>query len=646
MADNFDIFGLSWDVLFPVINTLGWALIHFLWQGAAIGALFALGRYLLKNATPHARYSLGLVCLLLLLLAPVATFVTLYQSDTAAGPIPVAAFNDTATAAASLAIDPAQWIESALPWIVLAWTLGVMVMSGRATLNWFLMQRCMRVGVRPVNEEILQRAEMLRELLGIRRVVRVMESTLVHVPTVFGLIKPVILIPTSSLVGLTPAQLELVIAHELGHVKRWDYAVNLFQVMAETLLFYHPVVGWISRQVRDEREQCCDDLVIATCGNRLEYAKALTNLETMRSGGMEPALAATDGQLLQRIERIVCAHGRERESLLGNSGIALVVALALILAGRMADPMAALEQRRTQLADSLFAQLVADSSDTTQYVSLEDASLTVMEPEVTVDIPAESRVTVARTAAAGDDAHRSLPDRPNRAPAASPPLADTNQAVTRGLTDAPELAAQDTPAVEQVPDPSAYAAAVLSELPDDLTSNLANDLASPSAPPLSSSDSDGLPGTGAQSAPPVEAEPVATDDTALEVAMMPRQEPVSRASGPVAIHRVSPEYPRRARMSEAQGWVELEFSLKSNGRVRDVKVIDSSPRRIFDRAARRAMKKWRFDPATVTGERLTQRFDFVLEGEPVEEIAPDWRGCVPSTGSRICRASNPNPIQQ
>ena len=106
-----------------------------------------------------------------------------------------------------------------------------------------------------------------------------------------GWLRPVILFPASALTGLSAEQLEALLAHELAHIRRYDYLVNLLQTTVETLFFYHPAVWWVSAQVRQEREHCCDDLAVAACGDVLTYARALTALEQLR--GSEPQLAAS-----------------------------------------------------------------------------------------------------------------------------------------------------------------------------------------------------------------------------------------------------------------------------------------------------------------------------------------------------------------
>src|SRR6185503_3583474 len=120
-----------------------------------------------------------------------------------------------------------------------------------------------------------------------------------------GWVKPAVLLPAAALTGLSTVQLESLLAHELAHVRRHDYLVNLLQGLIETLLFYHPAVWWVSRQIRREREHCCDDIAVALCGDVKLYAGALAQLEELRGRVLEPALAATGGELLGRIRRLL-----------------------------------------------------------------------------------------------------------------------------------------------------------------------------------------------------------------------------------------------------------------------------------------------------------------------------------------------------
>jgi len=139
----------------------------------------------------------------------------------------------------------------------------------------------------------------------------------------------VVLVPASTLAGLSPQQLEAILAHELAHVRRHDYLANLLQTAVETLLFYHPAVWWVSAQIRRERENCCDDLAVAVCGDRLGYARALVDLEGLRIEAPRLALAASGGSLTDRIRRLVGVPGRPSR----RPWAAGLLALALLPAG-------------------------------------------------------------------------------------------------------------------------------------------------------------------------------------------------------------------------------------------------------------------------------------------------------------------------
>src|SRR5262249_15029310 len=138
---------------------------------------------------------------------------------------------------------------------------------------------------------------------------RLLVSSDTDSPSVTGWLRPIILLPLSAIAGLTPDQLEAVLAHELAHIRRHDYLVNLLQMAAETVLFYHPAVWWISARIRHERDLCCDDLAVRACGGALCYARALTALEKMRAGHPALALGSTDGPLFLRIRRLISGGG-------------------------------------------------------------------------------------------------------------------------------------------------------------------------------------------------------------------------------------------------------------------------------------------------------------------------------------------------
>ncbi len=168
--------------------------------------------------------------------------------------------------------------------------------------------------------------------MGVLRRVSLRASTLIEAPMAMGWLRPVILVPVGALAGLSTAQIEGLLAHELAHIRRHDYLVNLLQSLAEAVLFYHPAVWWVSRQIRIEREHCCDDLAVAaTGGDVLTYARALAELEFCREAHAH-AMAATGGSLRNRIFRLANPSRAAARTVSGGAALALVAAL-LIAAG-------------------------------------------------------------------------------------------------------------------------------------------------------------------------------------------------------------------------------------------------------------------------------------------------------------------------
>jgi beta-lactamase regulating signal transducer with metallopeptidase domain len=320
----------------PFVQTLGWTLLHFLWQGALVAILFANLQAVLRRRSANMRYALSCAAMLLMLALPIATFCALSlnaetgaqathaTAEQAASHQAGAAVNATADSYAAAATTrtaeessmiPAAWrsdemarrLRGWLPWAVALWVSGVLLLSLRMAGGWFFAQRLKRRQTTLAPEEWQERLRDLCARLRVTRPVRLCQSLLVEVPTVIGWLEPVVLVPVRALTGMTPEQLEALLAHELAHIRRHDYLVNLLQTAVETLLFYHPAVWWVSHQMRVERENCCDDVAVATCGDVLVYARALTELEQLRMGYDAPALAvaASGGSLVERIGRLV-----------------------------------------------------------------------------------------------------------------------------------------------------------------------------------------------------------------------------------------------------------------------------------------------------------------------------------------------------
>jgi beta-lactamase regulating signal transducer with metallopeptidase domain len=290
----------------PVTQALGGALADFVWQGAAI----ALGvRALLAcmgRRPAHERYAVACLGLLVMAVLPVGSF---FRAVLAGGTsVTLAAAGGGSLIGGtevSLATWGGAWLEALRPWLLSAWLCGVLLLSLRTGFAWKRARALAHEGTRPPGDLMVQALARVMERTRVGRPVRLLESVAVEVPTVVGLWRPLILVPASAMTGLTVPQLEAVLAHELAHIRRHDYLVNLLQALVETVLFYHPAVWWLSSRIREEREHCADDVAVESCGDALFYSRALAALEQLRAPVPVPALAANGGSLLLRIQRLL-----------------------------------------------------------------------------------------------------------------------------------------------------------------------------------------------------------------------------------------------------------------------------------------------------------------------------------------------------
>jgi TonB family protein len=410
----------------PLVYALGWTLLHFCWQGAAVALMLGCVLGLLGGRSSQARYAAACLALGLMVALPVATFAHVASAEYKAR---------TAMLGSSVVLDAgivlqvgvdqpvtpwpariAMALDRSLPWVLLAWFAGVLVFIGRLNFGLLVARRLKTAGTEPPPPDLLRLFDQLRIRLRVDRAVQLLHSTRVHVPTVIGWLRPVVLLPVSCLTGLSPDQIEAVLCHELAHVRRHDYLVSVIQSVIETILFYHPAVWWVSKQVRRERECCCDELAVEAGGDVLAYARALSFLEENRAAFPEFVLGANGGVLKMRIQRILGAK-RDAE---GSPAAALVVlGLILALAGSYfaADSHA---QARAQAQPQFHAQPqsppweLAGAALPTGIVSLSQEG--IADPEVPAMPPPQgSRVQIAQ---AGPAAPQSTTSQPKGAQAA------------------------------------------------------------------------------------------------------------------------------------------------------------------------------------------------------------------------------------
>ncbi len=346
----------------PALQALGWSLIHFVWQGALLAILLAGARLVLRNRSANARYlaaCAALALMLMLMAGNLLLFTALMPDTTTAqtrsqpsvtlpgGGLQVSIDTVNDDKEGNRAVEPQPLFEqrayarlkTLLPWIVSAWLFGVLALSIRLVGGFIQTSRLRRKKIRQVADWRQEALIGLAHRLRVSKPVVILESALVQAPMAMGWLRPVILFPASALAGLTPDQLEAILAHELAHIRRYDYLVNLLQTVIETLLFYHPAVWWVSRQIRIERENCCDDMAVAVCGDALVYARALTKVERLRKARLELAVTANGGLLMNRISRLVgapLAHSNRAAGLV--TCVIAILTLTAIVAGTRVSP--------------------------------------------------------------------------------------------------------------------------------------------------------------------------------------------------------------------------------------------------------------------------------------------------------------------
>jgi bla regulator protein BlaR1 len=582
-----------------LIEQLGLSLLHFLWQGTLIGLLYWLTLIIARPASAQTRYTLAVGTLFALGLAPIVTFFQLGAVSTGA-PAPLNA--DAAAIAPMLvtASSPAG-PPSLLAWTVVAWLAGVALLSLRLLLGWRHIVRLRRSAQRQALSHLTPLLEHLRKGMAIGKPVILAASDRVRSPVVVGWLKPLILFPTALVNRLDADQIEMILAHELAHIRRHDHLVNLIQTVIETLLFYHPVVALVSRRIRIERENACDDLAVRSTGKRLAYVEMLATLERLRQPGPRLALGVQDGQILGRIRRLV-----ERSRPRRQMGITLPALLGLMLAagGIGVQMMPAAEPdspAREAIQESIQEPVVrnaiearADESDNPPRPDL--ASTETLNDEST---PAdEAPDTVAPEPA--------LDQSITPAPSVEAPAANRIAEAGRPSVDNDTLA-------ESEPEPSMTLARA-EPAPDD---------AQPPATEPSETTPADAPALTLATRPET---PIV--DTAPEPAVS--IEPVVLTGGEL-VQRIDPEFPSQARRRGVSGKVELEFTVDQRGQVQAIEVIQEQPVGWrFGESAREAIAQWRFEPYRLGDQTVEQARRVEVDFDLAE-------ACEIRTGSRLPR---------
>ena len=297
----------------PFLYNLSLTLIHFMWQGVFVALALKLALTFTSYKKPQWRYAFSSLAMVANLFIPLFTFFIIYKPDFQQF-IPL--INNNVSLGNSIGNDiqsTAVWYSNTvefLPYLSLTWITISFVLAVKLFIELYNVNQLPKTGTSPAESALEARFHQLAEQVKLKCTPQILISLKNDVPMVIGWIKPVVLIPVTMLSGLTPAQLDMLILHELAHIRRHDYLVNFIQTLVEIFLFFHPGVRWVSKQMRNEREYCSDDIAVQHCGNPVAYAHTLADTASICNSHRNHsipamAMAASGGDLKQRVIRLI-----------------------------------------------------------------------------------------------------------------------------------------------------------------------------------------------------------------------------------------------------------------------------------------------------------------------------------------------------
>jgi bla regulator protein BlaR1 len=320
----------------PIISAFGWTLIHAVWQGTLFALIAFAGFYLLKSKSASLRYNFGIALLGIQVLSSAATFTYYHlhlSAVTAAGLKPLTglvANVSKATYHPSVTAKVILWLNLHLNELVFCWLIGAVILMLRFAGGWIYTQRLRSNAQMVTDKQWKARFGILIAKLDITQSVEFKETAQILTPIVIGAIRPVVLVPIGLLTGLSISQTEAILAHELAHIRRNDYLINILQSFVDVVFFFHPALWWLSERIRTEREHCCDDIAIAACNDKFSFAEALLKVaEWQQAPRLAMAFASRKPLLLQRVRRVLGVNPKT-EGLRSNRALSLVFISLLI----------------------------------------------------------------------------------------------------------------------------------------------------------------------------------------------------------------------------------------------------------------------------------------------------------------------------
>jgi len=613
----------------PLLYGLALTLIHFIWQGA----LVALALKFLLTITPYQkaqlRYFWSALAMIISLIVPIITFYIVFQPEYIQQ---YTQLSNTMLLSQSTELQQSSstvWYQElieTLPYVSLLWLTTVSMLASKLFIELYNVNQLAKTDTIPANDALVKRFETLVERIQLTKTPRLLISLRTKVPMAIGWLKPVVLIPASMLTGLTPAQLDMLILHELAHIRRHDYFVNFLQTLVETLLFFHPGVRWISKQMRNEREYCSDDIAVKISGNPIAYAHTLADTASLckkhrHHSIPSMAMAASGGDLKQRVVRLVdqnhhCSSSDDSGKFLA-SVLIIVSILAVAIKPYLNSPIIDFNTGRILLFQTASEFIKQKPSREVSFSKTSIAQqLLQSESNSTVLSSSENRDIITQTKAEEES---------------TPLQAKASVIVDKSIIGNNMVSSPALPVVANVPtnNKAAYAEDLLIEQEETIESVLAINNEK-SLAELAFERTDSLNSTSKMSNPySKQVASLSNEDIAIDVPentaniMVPTvnekslilplpkiiQQSVAKPKAIVKtkaelLSSFEPRYPSTAKRKGLELDVAINFIIDKNGKVKNIEFEQKSKVSYFRSAIRSAMEKWRFLPAKVDGQPI------------------------------------------
>ena len=646
----------------PILTSLALTLLHFLWQGLLVAIVLKSALLIFNSNKPQLRYALSALAMLVNLLLPIITFIIIYQTE-------VTSVN---TLASSLALNEfiqelkqpdalftyrelTETLPLLLPYLSVLWLATITLLASKLLIEISTVSKLPKQGTVAPNDELKSRFDELVKQISLNVTPRLLISLKVEVPMAIGWLKPVVLLPATMITGLNNAQLEMLILHELAHIRRHDYLVNFLQTLVEILLFFHPAVLWVSKQMRNEREYCSDDIAVQHCGNAIAYAHTLADtasLCTKTHNHTIPnmAMAASGGDLKQRVIRLVDHHCAPSNNISKWFASATIIFSVLLLSSKQLLTMPLLDIWYNENPWKQFSQIKSNNTKNDREISNSIESHAVKEQE---SINVVNEDAAAKSIAQQLLAPIEQPLQKHIQQTQAPTLKETeNQPVSKQSLASTSKPAQTQPKsqTDTITDKQFTTKLdnLTSKVPTKSKRHVENKVASDSLMVEKAFERTNLnnpyqqelvqlavssaSNTSQQNAKPFESKAVKRNHVSNNQAVKnnnnifptppPLKETEKTSTKAVwqnaeQLKSVDPVYPSAAKRKGIEIEVKVDFTIDINGKIKNIQFDPQNHINYFKSSIRSAIKKWRFLPAKVDNKpvesQMSKVFAFSLQ---------------------------------